>query len=72
MGLKVLKICACTSYHNEYNIVRTKLLKQNTFLQELHLLGLITLKSLKMVNAQRVFLKENSHFLQDRPHLKNG
>ena len=21
-----------------------------------------------MVNAQRVFLKENSHFLQDRPH----
>ena len=29
-----------------------------------------SLKSLKMVNAQRVFLKENSHFLQDRPHLK--
>ena len=24
----------------------------------------------KMVNAQRVFLKENGHFLQDRPHLK--
>ena len=24
----------------------------------------------KMVNAQRVFLKENSHFLQDRPHHK--
>ena len=23
-----------------------------------------------MVNAQRVFFKENSHFLQDRPHLK--
>ena len=26
----------------------------------------------RSTRSQRVFLKENSHFLQDRPHLKNG
>ena len=34
MGLKDWKICACTSYHNEYNIVHTKVLRQNTFYKE--------------------------------------
>ena len=52
--------------------LRREWLSRNAFsLKKTHIFFKIAPIS-KMVNAQRVFLKENTHFLQDRPHLKNG